>query len=289
MILEVADIRITPGREVEFERAAHHGIQTVIGKCKGFRGYQVRQSIESPERYLLLLEWDTVEDHTVGFRGSAAFTQWRNMVFEFFAKPPFTEHFEARPAHPLAETASATMGAAHEIDTSIRSFSECHSGIVHMLEDFTALARQQDATSSRRDVAARVLNFFTDVVVAHHKEEESELFPAVLLDAIPGDEHAQVDQLIRRLVNEHRRVEGMYAQLAPVLSAIADGGESALDPTAVAALVADYRAHARFEEEAFLPLAQTILGRNSDHMAALGLALHIRHVSDDVRRKFGSI
>jgi heme-degrading monooxygenase HmoA len=72
MILEVADIRITPGRQGEFERAAHHGIQTVIAQAEGFRGYQVRHGIESPERYLLLLEWDTLEDHTVGFRGSPA-------------------------------------------------------------------------------------------------------------------------------------------------------------------------------------------------------------------------
>jgi heme-degrading monooxygenase HmoA len=101
MILEVADIRITPGRQAEFERAAHHGIQTVISKCKGFRGYQVRRSIESPERYLLLLEWDTVEDHTVGFRGSAALTQWRSIVADFFVQPPFTEHFTAISDKPV--------------------------------------------------------------------------------------------------------------------------------------------------------------------------------------------
>jgi heme-degrading monooxygenase HmoA len=93
MILEVADIRITPGRQAEFERAVHRGIQTVIAESKGFRGYQVRHGIESPERYLLLLEWDTLEDHTVGFRGSAAYAQWRGIVADFFAQPPFVEHF----------------------------------------------------------------------------------------------------------------------------------------------------------------------------------------------------
>jgi heme-degrading monooxygenase HmoA len=93
MILEVADIRIAPGCQAAFERAAHHGIQTVIAASKGFRGYEVRHSIESPERYLLLIEWDTLEDHTVGFRGSAAHAQWRSIVAEFFAEPPFVEHF----------------------------------------------------------------------------------------------------------------------------------------------------------------------------------------------------
>jgi heme-degrading monooxygenase HmoA len=93
MILEVADIRIAPGRQTAFEEAAHRGIQTVIAKSKGFRGYQIRQSIETPERFLLLLEWDTLEDHTVGFRGSAAYAEWRNIVSGFFAAPPIVEHF----------------------------------------------------------------------------------------------------------------------------------------------------------------------------------------------------
>lgn len=61
MILEVADIRIAPGRQAEFERAVHHGIQTVTPKSKGFRGYPIRYSIESPERYLLLLECGTLK------------------------------------------------------------------------------------------------------------------------------------------------------------------------------------------------------------------------------------
>jgi heme-degrading monooxygenase HmoA len=93
MILEVADIKVTTGRHAEFERAAHQGIRTVIARSKGFRGYQVRRSIESPERYLLLLEWDTLEDHIVGFRGSAAYAEWRAIVVDFFAQPPFVEHF----------------------------------------------------------------------------------------------------------------------------------------------------------------------------------------------------
>jgi len=93
MILEVADIRIVPGRQAEFEQAVQHGLRTVFPQAKGFRGSKVQHSIESPERYLLLLEWDTLEDHTVGFRGSAAFTQWRSIVSDFFAKPPFVEHF----------------------------------------------------------------------------------------------------------------------------------------------------------------------------------------------------
>lgn len=93
MILEVADIRITPGRQAEFEKAVERGLSTVFPGAKGFRGYETRHSIESPERYVLLLSWDTMEDHTVGFRGSPLFDEWRVLVAEFFAQPPAVEHF----------------------------------------------------------------------------------------------------------------------------------------------------------------------------------------------------
>ena len=95
MILEVADIRIAPGRQAEFERAVHHGIQTVIAKSKGFRGYQVRHSIESPDRYLLLLHWDTLEDHTVGFRQSAPYQRWKALLHHYYDPFPTVEHFVA--------------------------------------------------------------------------------------------------------------------------------------------------------------------------------------------------
>ena len=93
MILEIADIRIQPGRQAEFERAAHHGLETVLSKAKGYQKHEVRHSIESPERYVLLIHWDTLEDHTVGFRASAAYGEWRTIVGRFFAQAPFVEHF----------------------------------------------------------------------------------------------------------------------------------------------------------------------------------------------------
>ena len=93
MILEVADIRIQPGRQTEFDTAIRRGVETVISKAKGFRGYKVNKGIESPERYLLMIFWDTLESHTVDFRGSAAFGEWRAIVGSFFAQPPQVEHF----------------------------------------------------------------------------------------------------------------------------------------------------------------------------------------------------
>jgi heme-degrading monooxygenase HmoA len=94
MILEVADIRIQPGRQAEFDAAIQHGLATVIAHAQGFHGFKVHKGIESPERYLLTIWWATLEDHTVGFRESPAFAQWRAIVGPFFAQPPVVEHFD---------------------------------------------------------------------------------------------------------------------------------------------------------------------------------------------------
>ena len=94
MILEHADIRIDPANASAFEDAIERGARTVIAHAKGFQGFKVHHSIESPGRYLLTIHWDTLEDHTVGFRGSPAFAQWRAIVGPFFAAPPVVEHFE---------------------------------------------------------------------------------------------------------------------------------------------------------------------------------------------------
>ncbi len=93
MILEVADIRIQPGRQAEFDAAIEHGLKTVISRAKGFKGWKVNKGVESPERYLLMIFWDTLEDHTVGFRGGPLFAEWRAIVGPFFASPPVVEHF----------------------------------------------------------------------------------------------------------------------------------------------------------------------------------------------------
>jgi heme-degrading monooxygenase HmoA len=93
MILELADIRIQPGKQREFDAAIRRGLDTVIAHAKGFRGYKVNKCIESPERYVLMIFWDTIEDHTVGFRQSPAFQDWRAIVGPHFAAPPTVEHF----------------------------------------------------------------------------------------------------------------------------------------------------------------------------------------------------
>ncbi|MDH5206219.1 MAG: antibiotic biosynthesis monooxygenase [Hylemonella sp.] len=94
MILELADIRIHAGQNSAFEEAIQRGLNTVICKAQGFKGFKVNKGIESAERYVLTIFWDTLEDHTVHFRQSPAFTEWRAIVGPFFAAPPTVEHFE---------------------------------------------------------------------------------------------------------------------------------------------------------------------------------------------------
>ena len=94
MILEIADFRIPAGQNAAFEAAIQHALATVASKARGFKGAKVNRGIESPERYILQIFWDTLEDHTVGFRQGPLFAQWRAIVGPFFAAPPVVEHFE---------------------------------------------------------------------------------------------------------------------------------------------------------------------------------------------------
>jgi heme-degrading monooxygenase HmoA len=93
MILEIADIRIQPGKQTEFDAAIQRGVDTVIAKAKGFRGYKINKGMESPERYVLTIFWETLENHTVDFRQSPAFQEWRGIVGPYFSTPPVVEHF----------------------------------------------------------------------------------------------------------------------------------------------------------------------------------------------------
>ncbi len=97
MILEIADIRIQPGQQAAFEAAIRQGLATVLSRATGFRGASLHHGIESPERYVLQVQWDTLEDHTEGFRGSPLFAEWRGLIGGFFAGAPLVEHFELPP------------------------------------------------------------------------------------------------------------------------------------------------------------------------------------------------
>jgi heme-degrading monooxygenase HmoA len=93
MILEIADIRIHPGQQAAFDEAIVRGLTTVASRAAGMQGWKVNRCIESPERYVLQIFWNSLEDHTVGFRQGPLFAEWRAIVGPFFAQPPLVEHF----------------------------------------------------------------------------------------------------------------------------------------------------------------------------------------------------
>ena len=95
MILEVTEIHIHPGQQEAFDAAIARGIASYIVSAKGYLGHRVVKGIESPERYILIIHWESVDDHMVGFRQSPAFTEWRGVVGPFFAQPPHMEHFHS--------------------------------------------------------------------------------------------------------------------------------------------------------------------------------------------------
>jgi heme-degrading monooxygenase HmoA len=93
MILEIVDISIDPAKKADFEKAVSAGVTEAIALAKGFCGYKLNAGIENPGRYILMIYWDTLENHTIDFRGSEAFTQWRGHVGPFFLQAPTVEHF----------------------------------------------------------------------------------------------------------------------------------------------------------------------------------------------------
>jgi heme-degrading monooxygenase HmoA len=93
VILEIADIRIQPGQQAAFDEAIQRGLASVISHAKGFRGFKVNKGVEDAERYILMIYWETLENHTVDFREGPLFAQWRAIVGGFFAVPPVVQHF----------------------------------------------------------------------------------------------------------------------------------------------------------------------------------------------------
>jgi hemerythrin superfamily protein len=163
-------------------------------------------------------------------------------------------------------------------DAPLTNFSNCHVGIVSHLQTFGELPALLEPAARARKIAEETLHFFRDAVYEHHSEEEKELFPAVLASAVKGEEREKVQKMVDWLTAEHRDIEALWASLEPQLKKLAKGQPADVDPSAVEHLVRKYSAHAKLEEDEFLPLSEQILGRNSNHMAALGLSLHMRHV-----------
>ena len=94
MILEVAILNVKVGQEADFE-AAFTTASPIIASMKGYRRHELRRCVESANQYALLVEWETLEDHTVGFRGSEQYQEWRRLLHHFYDPFPTVEHYEA--------------------------------------------------------------------------------------------------------------------------------------------------------------------------------------------------
>ena len=93
MILEVAISQYPRrARRAEFERAFAQAAP-IIASMKGYVLHELRRCIETPNRYILLVQWQTLEDHTVGFRGSPEYQEWRRLLHHFYDPFPTVEHF----------------------------------------------------------------------------------------------------------------------------------------------------------------------------------------------------
>jgi quinol monooxygenase YgiN len=91
MILEIAQIDVIPGQEAAFEAGVQQAVP-LFKRAKGCQGVTLQRSHEKPSRYRLFVKWATLENHTVDFRESADFQEWRKLVGPFFASPPEVEH-----------------------------------------------------------------------------------------------------------------------------------------------------------------------------------------------------
>lgn len=92
MILETAILSVKPGQGAAFEVAMIKA-RALIAASPGFQGIEVRPCIETADRYLLLVWWNTLEDHTLGFRGSDRYQEWRSVLHHFYDPFPLVEHY----------------------------------------------------------------------------------------------------------------------------------------------------------------------------------------------------
>ncbi len=94
MILEVANLNVRPGQREEFERA-FSAAQSIIASMPGYLSHQLKRCIEEPDRYILLVNWESLEDHTEGFRGSERYQEWKSLLHHFYDPFPEVVHYEA--------------------------------------------------------------------------------------------------------------------------------------------------------------------------------------------------
>src|SRR5690242_12128618 len=101
MILEHPVLEVVAGQEGAFEEAFATA-KGIISAADGFQSLRLCRCLEAPSRYLLLVEWATLEDHTDGFRGSDAYQQWRALLHHFYDPFPTVDHYETVVTEPVS-------------------------------------------------------------------------------------------------------------------------------------------------------------------------------------------
>jgi len=92
-MLEVAILNVVPGREAEFE-IAFRTASVIISNMEGYISHQLQHCVENKSRYILLVNWKSLEDHTVGFRTSPQYQEWKKLLHNFYNPFPLVEHYE---------------------------------------------------------------------------------------------------------------------------------------------------------------------------------------------------
>jgi len=95
MILEVAVLNVLPEKTDEFE-ASFNIAKDIISSMKGWLGIQLQQCLEVPSRYILLVKWETREDHTIGFRESDLYQEWKKLLHHYYSPFPVVEHYSLK-------------------------------------------------------------------------------------------------------------------------------------------------------------------------------------------------
>ncbi|OMF38731.1 antibiotic biosynthesis monooxygenase [Paenibacillus sp. FSL H8-0548] len=93
MILEVAMLQVKEGLTEEFELQFKKA-SAIISSMKGYISHELQKCIEADHKYILLVKWETLEDHTEGFRGSAQYLEWKRLLHHFYDPFPTVEHYE---------------------------------------------------------------------------------------------------------------------------------------------------------------------------------------------------
>ncbi|PRC91200.1 antibiotic biosynthesis monooxygenase family protein [Solimicrobium silvestre] len=94
MILEVATLDVRAGQEQQFETAFCKASE-IISNMNGYVSHQLQRCLENKSRYILLVNWQSLEDHTVGFRGSQEYQEWKRFLHHFYDPFPTVEHYES--------------------------------------------------------------------------------------------------------------------------------------------------------------------------------------------------